>query len=87
MIEEEEEQACRDGWALPLDSVLMRVLFGLENVYFLKGYKVDHRGVALHDAWHAHLHPAIASGLLAKASFPQAKEWTRAKKLLHPADP
>jgi hypothetical protein len=39
MIEEEEEQACRDGWALPLDSVLMGVLFGLENVYFLKGIK------------------------------------------------
>jgi hypothetical protein len=86
MIEEEEEQACRDGWALPLDSVLMGVLFGLENVYFLKGIKWT-TGVALHDAWHAHLHPAIASGLLAKASFPQAKEWTRAKKLLHPADP
>jgi hypothetical protein len=39
MIEDEEERACRDGRALPLDSVLMRVLFGLENVYFLKGIK------------------------------------------------
>jgi len=39
MIEEEEEQACRDGWALPLDSVLMRVLFGLEKFYFLKSIK------------------------------------------------